>query len=238
MLELAHYLLLVAILLLLGRGLQEAAERAGYSTASKKKLIIGYTAFVLLWTVYVIVIGLSGIITTFSLPPRMPIFVILPAFGIIAWFHSARRFKTIRDHFPIELTVYLQSFRIFVELLILGIYYKGIGPQIATFEGQNFDILAGLTAPVIGYLAYYRKVIGAKVVLLWNICCLLLLANIVFIFITQAFFPEFWGYNIPQVSVEFTRPPYLFIAAVFMPFAVFLHMFSIQKTIKLIRAKS
>lgn len=231
MLEAGHYILLALIYIIIGWGLNKASKNAEFGMARRAKLLRGYATVVLLWTIYVLAVSSSGLIASFEMPPRMPLFIILPAFSIIIWFFVSKKFKEIRDHFPIEFTVYYQSFRIFVELLILGLYYKGIGPELVTFEGRNFDILAGISAPVIGYMAYSKKWIGYKVVIAWNICCLLLLANIVYIFLTLAFRPDTWGYTTTPISIDFTKSPYIFIAAVFMPTAVFMHIFSLNKTL-------
>lgn len=231
MLEIGHYILLLVILYVVGVGFSKACDTAGYSTTQKNKFLRGYFVLMLIWVVYVFIIGTSGLIATFDLPPRLPLFIILPAFGIIIWFFTNNRFRAIQNSYPIALTVYFQSFRIFVELLILGLYYKGIGPELVTFEGRNFDILAGLSAPVIAFMAYNKKILSNKLVVIWNICSLLLLANIVSLFILLTFMPGILGYEVSPVSIDFTMPPYLYIAAVFMPVAVFLHVFSLRKTL-------
>ncbi|MCB0699080.1 MAG: hypothetical protein H6551_05220 [Chitinophagales bacterium] len=238
MLETGHYILLVVILFVIGLAFAKACDNAGYSVERKKKFLRGYTLLVSLWVVYLFIIGKSGVIATFELPPRLPQFVILPAFIIIFWFFNAKRFKEIINAFPIELTVYIQSFRIFVELLILGLYYRGIGPEQITFEGNNFDIVAGLTAPIIAYLVYKRKILGHFEIIVWNILSIILLTNIVGIFLTLAFKPEVWGYDVTPISLEFTEPPFIYIAGVFMPVAVFLHIFSLKKSFVAISKKA
>ena len=51
--------------------------------------------------------------------------------------------------------------------------------QLMTFEGTNFDIISGITAPFIYYFGYVRRSAGRKLLIAWNIMCMLLLANVV-----------------------------------------------------------
>ena len=235
MLQAGHYILLIVILVAIGWAMNRAAVNAGYTTERKNKFVQGYVIFVALWVAYVSMLAGTGFLADFSLPPKVVVFVILPAFAIIIWFFTAKKFRDIIDGFPISFTVYFQSFRIVVELLILGLYKEGLGPELVSFEGRNFDILAGLSAPMIGYLAYNRRVLSHKAVIVWNICCLLLLANIVFIFISLIVRPQIWSFDSTPISLDFPRLPYVYIAAAFMPAAVFMHVFSIRKSMKAMR---
>lgn len=235
MLQTGHYILLVVILVVIGFGFNRAATNASYTEDKRKKLLYGYTAFIAVWVLYVSVLASTGFLADYSLPPKIAVFTILPAFGIIGWFFRVKKFKNIILAFPISLTVYFQSFRIIVELLIWGIAKEGFTPELVSFNGRNFDILAGLTAPIIGYWAYSRKAISHKVVIIWNICCLMLLVNIVFIFLSLIIKPEIWGYSDIPITMDFPRLPYVYIAAFFMPAAVFMHIFSIKKSLFQIR---
>ena len=230
MLQAGHYILLVVILVIMGAGFHRAGQKL-----NSKKTLYWYASFMSFWVLYVIEMSSSDFLADFSLPPKVVVFVILPAFVFITLFFTLKRFSTTIAAFPITLTVYYQAFRVVVELLILGLYKEGVGPELVTFEGRNFDILAGLTAPVIAYLAYHKKLISHQVVIAWNIFGLLLLANIVFIFQSLIIKPEFWGFVEVPVSLDFTRLPYIFIAAVFMPSAVFMHVFSIRKSLMAIK---
>lgn len=235
MLQAGHYILLVVILVAIGWGMGKATVNAGYTVERRSKFMRVYALLATIWVLYVSVLAGIGFLADFSLPPKVVVFVILPAFAIITCFFTAKKFRDIIDGFPISFTVYFQSFRIVVELLILGLYKEGLGPELVSFEGRNFDILAGLSAPVIGYLTYNRRVLSHKAVIVWNICCLLLLANIVFIFISLIVRPQIWGFDSIPISLDFPRLPYVYIAAAFMPAAVFMHVFSIRKSMKSMR---
>ncbi len=229
MLETAYYLLFIGCVVAIGMALSRAATSAGYTSAEKRRFMIGYAFFFMAWAAYLSLLSLTGVLNTVSMPPRLPLLVILPAFAIIAYFFTANRFRRIISAFSIKFPVYYQSFRILVELLILGAYLKGLGPLHVTFEGYNFDILAGISAPIIGIIAFRNGKVATGLLRVWNICCLLLLANIVFIFNTLVLRPDMWGFASTPVSTILFQLPYLFIAGVYMPTAVFMHVFSFVK---------
>lgn len=229
MYEVSYFLLLLVIIGALGMAFKKACENAGLEYAKTKRFLMGYTVFFAAWIVYATIVSLTGFFTVFSFPPRIALFLIIPAFVIMGWFFSSKRFQDIIKGFPLAFATYFQSFRIGVELLILGLYLRGVGPIETTFEGYNFDILCGITAPIIGWLAFNWKIISNKALIAWNITCMLILANIVFIFNTLILKPELWGYNSSPIAREFAIAPYLYIAAVYMPVAVFLHIMSLKK---------
>ena len=80
-----------------------------------------------------------------------------------------KSFQPLLQKTGLHLPVFLQSFRIIVELLIYGAFLEGVFPQRATFEGLNFDILVGISAPVIGWLILKKRIGFKKGLLIWNI---------------------------------------------------------------------
>lgn len=235
MLQLCFYLLLAAILFIIGAGFKKATHNAGYNKAQTDKVMGRYIIFSVAWITYVCIMAGSDFLADFSLPPKMVVFIVMPALLMVAVFFSMKKAATIISSYPIALLVYYQSFRIIVELLLWGLYKEGVGPDLVTFEGCNFDILAGFTAPIIAYLAYSKKVLSHRAVIAWNIAGLLLLVNVVTIFITLVVKPTLWGYTEVPISYDFTRVPYIFVAGMFMPTAVFMHVFSIRKSLQEIR---
>jgi hypothetical protein len=230
MLQLAYYILLFAILISIGFAFERALVKADATSEGVGRFIGGYTGLMLLFIVFIAALALTGVYQTTAMPPRLALLAVLPAFAIIVYFFTAKRFKEIIAAFPMQFTIYFQSFRIVVELLIYWAVLEGLGPELVSFNGRNFDILAGLTAPLIGW-AYTRRIISKNILLVWNIFCLLLLANIVFIFISLLINPVFWGYESTPISMNFLTIPYVYLAAVYMPVAVFLHVMCITKIV-------
>ena len=186
------------------------------------------TVFIAVWLIYLSVLSYTEVLTDYSLPPKMPLLVVLPLLIliIISLFKKATTdFVTTTS---VSWLIYIQSFRIIVELIIWGAHKQGIVPLITTFEGYNYDVLVGLTAVPLAYYAKRDK-IAPLVLVVWNFASLLILANTVRLFISSAYFPGELGHPEPLVGAEFTKLPYLLIAGFFMPLAVYIHALSIKQ---------
>ena len=44
--------------------------------------------------------------------------------------------------------------RVGVEVVLFWLFIKRVVPESMTFEGRNFDIISGITAPFVAYFAY------------------------------------------------------------------------------------
>jgi hypothetical protein len=99
-----------------------------------------------------------------------------------------------------------------------------------TFEGRNFDIFCGLTAPLIYYWGYIKNAPGRNILLAWNIACLLLLANVVVIAILSAPF-DFQKMALGQPNIALFYFPYIWLPCFVVPTALFAHIAAIRKLI-------
>ena len=197
----------------------------------KQKRFIQRTAIVLIgWLVYISAASVTGIFAITVFPPRIPLLLVLPAFLFFVYFFTAPRFRNFITLVPPAWPVYFQSFRIVVELLIWGLYMKGIFPRSATFEGHNFDILIGLTAPLMAYFTFVKTKIGKTLFILWNFAGLLTLGIVVFTIMHHAYLPPFQNSSDNVLAKGFGAFPYTYLAGLFMPVAVFMHILSLVKT--------
>jgi hypothetical protein len=99
-----------------------------------------------------------------------------------------------------------------------------------TFEGRNFDILSGLSAPVVYYFAFIRKQMNGKLLLIWNFICLSLLINIVFNAILSAPF-TFQKFAFDQPNIAILYFPYIFLPGCIVPLVLLSHLASIRQLI-------
>jgi hypothetical protein len=191
-------------------------------------LIKRFSAFLLVWILYLFTLSSLGILNDFSLPPKLPLFVVLPALTAVVIFITRTSTADLLQNTPMFLLIGFQSFRVLVELIIWMGFKNNFLPVETTFEGLNYDVLIGLTALPLAFYTYRDKV-SKGLLLFWNIAGLLILANAVRVFIYAGFFPELLDLEEGELGFEFVSIPYLFIAAIFMPIAVFLHGLSIKK---------
>ena len=100
-----------------------------------------------------------------------------------------------------------------------------------TFNGNNFDILSGITAPIIAYLVVHKKLFNKKIILLWNFIALGLLLNIVFTAIFSAPF-SFQKFSFEQPNIAVLFFPFSWLPAFIVPVVLFCHLASIRQLIK------
>ncbi|MHA5244629.1 hypothetical protein, partial [Escherichia coli] len=133
--------------------------------------------------------SLSGLLSDFAaMPPRM-LLIVLPPLVFFLVLLRARQFNGLTEQFNIFWLVYAQSFRILMEFILWLLYRYNVIPVQMTFEGRNFDILIGITAPFIAYYCFVKKTWPLKVALIWNFAGIALLLNIVSIALLSTPYP-------------------------------------------------
>ena len=100
-----------------------------------------------------------------------------------------------------------------------------------TFEGRNWDILAGLTAPIFGYYCFVKKQWPKGIAIAWNIAGLALLANIVTIAVLSMPTPARIFMNEPANTIvaEF---PFIWLPGILVTIAYCFHIFSLRQLLK------
>lgn len=169
--------------------------------------------------------SLSGFfLVTNTTPPR---FVLAPLPTILIFL--AIVFFFARNSFSITalqtLTV-LHVIRVAVELCLLLLYQNGQIPQLMTFEGRNFDILSGLTAPFVAALAFRGGKINKPLLVVWNLLALGLLINIVAHAILSLETPfQQLAFEQPNRAVLYF--PFIWLPAIIVPVVFVSHMLSL-----------
>ena len=148
-----------------------------YKAANYSKTVL---AVILVWMIAHSILGLRD-----TLPPRFFLLIAPPLLLITVIFFTASG-KRFIDNLNLKYLTLLHTIRVLVELVLLWLFLHKAVPQIMTFEGRNFDIISGLTAPVIFYFGFIKRTLSNKILLLWNFICLGLLINIVAIAVLSA----------------------------------------------------
>ena len=97
-----------------------------------------------------------------------------------------------------------------------------------TWEGGNLDILSGLSAPIVAYYVFRKHSFSHKFLLVWNIICLLLLANIVVRAVLSAPFP-FQKLALDQPNIAILNFPVVWLPTFIVPVVLFGHLASLRK---------
>jgi hypothetical protein len=217
------------------REFRQALKVSSWDENRKKKFLGRIIVSLIAWAVFVSAWSLSGVMGNFSIAPFnvMPVlFIPLIAMIILV---SSGTFNEVLKNIPPANLIRLQSFRIFVELLLWALFIENLLPEQMTFEGRNFDILAGITAPFIAWLASHKG-ISTRGLVLWNIICLGLLINIVSIAILSMPGPFRIFMNEPSNTIV-AQFPISWLPGFLVPLAYSLHFLSL-KQLRLIRSTS
>ena len=193
------------------------------SRRSKSVLIIS-----LAWLTLQAIISNNKFYTqTQSMPPRFIWLVAPPLFTILVLFLTAKGRKFI-DSFNTTWLTYLHVVRIPVEITLLWLFINRQVPQLMTFEGSNFDIIAGLTAPVAAYFGYNKQKLSTAILIFWNFICLGLLLGIVVSAVLSAPFPfQQLAFNQPNVAVFYF--PFTLLPGFIVPAVLFAHLVCIRQ---------
>ncbi|WP_436516841.1 hypothetical protein [Ekhidna sp. To15] len=204
----------------------------GPKKKQKKMILIGG---IVLWQIYLALIGSTDFILSYSFPPRFALTMIVPAFIFTGVFVFRNRKNEWLLNIPTRHIFFFQSFRVLVESLFVASVATGILHKEASIEGYNYDMIYALTVPIIGFIAFGKNSSNFKLVRFWNYLGLAVLATVIFVFMTSIYKPDLYGANEPLLPLEAITYPYGLVAGCLMPAAVFMHVLSIAQLNRLIR---
>lgn len=182
----------------------------------------------LTWLAVQAVIGLSGFYTvTDSVPPRF-ILLILPPVVLIIGLFSTSKGRHFIDGLNLKILSILHIVRIPVEMVLFWLFVHKAVPELMTFEGRNYDVLSGLTAPFIFYFGFVKKRLNKKIILIWNFICLGLLLNIVVNAVLSAPFPmQKFAFDQPNIAILYF--PFNWLPSCVVPLVLLSHLATIRQ---------
>ena len=187
--------------------------------------------FLSTWIVIQSILGFSEFyLNTNSIPPRFILLLLPPIIFILILFLTEKG-KRFIDSIDLKFLTLLHIIRIPVEIILYWLFvYKKI-PILMTFEGRNFDIISGLTAPIIFYYGFVNVKFGKKVIIAWNYLCLVLLLNIVFnSVLSSPFSLQKFAFEQPNVAILYF--PFNLLPSLIVPIVLFSHLVVIRRLIK------
>jgi hypothetical protein len=223
------WLLLTAVcVFLILLALKISLKRRGWERRRQQKIVFAASVIIAIWIAWLVILSLKGFFADFSkLPPRPALAVIVPLPFILMFAFSKTGTKlllTVPNHW----LVWMQSFRIIVELLLLFAFLGGKLPVQMTFEGRNFDVLTGILALPVGYWLFKRKKGAKRLVIAFNIAGLVLLINVLVIAVLSMPTPLRVFTNEPANTLV-AQFPFILLPGVLVPIAYGLHILSLRQ---------
>lgn len=189
---------------------------------SKVTLII-----LVLWLVLQGIISVTGFYTvTNTFPPRF-LLVILPPLFFIVFLFATKKGRSYLNGLDIKMLTLLHLVRIPVEVVLLWLFIYKTVPQLMTFEGSNFDILSGISAPFIYYFGFIKQNLGRRFLICWHFICLGLLLNIVILAILSAPFP-FQQLALDQPNIAIAYFPFIWLPGCIVPLVLLSHLAALR----------
>jgi hypothetical protein len=182
----------------------------------------------ILWLTLQMMLSLSHFYSsdTKVFPPKFVLLIFPPLLLIAALFitKSGRRFI---DSLPLAQLTFVNIVRLPVEIVLYWLFLNKAVPELMTFSGRNFDILVGISAPIVALLILRNK-INKTGLIAWNIAGLALLLNIVIHAILSAPFPfQRLAFEQPNIAVLYF--PFSWLPAFIVPAALFTHLVALRQ---------
>ena len=223
--------LVFAIAFLIVIAVQVCGRRLDLPFAETRNNLLVTIGVLLVWLIFTLIMGSSGVLDDFTSKPPKLLLIIIPPMVFLLLIFISQQFHDLCEGLDNFWFVYPQSFRIILEFIFWLLYRYHIIPIQMTFAGGNYDIIIGLTAPVVAYYCFNRKIWPPVVALVWNFLGLGWLFYIMIVSVLSTPYSFRYFMNEPANTLPF-HFPFVWLPAVVAPFALLLHLLSIRRLIK------
>ncbi|SMC00591.1 conserved hypothetical protein [Hymenobacter roseosalivarius DSM 11622] len=205
--------------------LAQAIQRAGGTGTY-------YWLIVVVWLTVQAGLALGGFYQTnlHALPPRLVLGALLPVVAVILAIVISPQGRRCMARLPIADLTAISVVRVGVEIGLYGLATHRLIPELMTFSGRNFDVLSGLTAPVVAIL-WRNQRLSRGGLIAWNVAALVLLAIIVTLALLSApTLVQQLAFEQPNVGV--LRFPFVWLPAFIVPVVLFSHIASLYQWLR------
>jgi hypothetical protein len=214
---------LLAFLLIINK----TAVQAGWPVKKRGAFILKTILVMLGWLVLVGGLSRIGFFDYFDqLPPRPVLAIFLPL-PFVLLFAFSRTGTALLKAIPPSWLIYMQSFRILVEVILWIAVTRAILPVQMSFEGRNFDIISGILALPVGWWVAKNFTQARSIAIIYNFIGLAFLLNILLIALLSMPTTFRYFHNDPssRIVAEF---PFIYLPSVLVVMAYTLHVFSLR----------
>ncbi|PIQ27363.1 hypothetical protein COW36_15535 [bacterium (Candidatus Blackallbacteria) CG17_big_fil_post_rev_8_21_14_2_50_48_46] len=201
-----------------------ALQESSLSTKARIWTALGLST----WLCFTALLAWGGFFQDFSNTPPRIFSVVMPALiaSLILAFHP--KLEPLLLKIPGQWLIGFQTFRIGVEIFLWCLFLAGICPQQMTFEGRNWDILTGLTAPLLVWLWSKKPDLETQLLLVWNLGGIGLLLNIVIVSVLSM--PTaFQVFTNPPANTFVASFPFIWLPCFLVPLALWGHLVSLRQ---------
>ena len=159
-----------------------------------------------------------------SMPPRN-LFLLLPILVSTVLLFALPSRAVLRK-LPLFILTLVHVVRIPIEIGLWRLHHEGVVPRLMTFEGGNIDIIAGVLAIIVLFVAFKDgKLIPERknLFLIWNVVGLLLILNIIIraVFAFPFAATQRLAFDMPNIAMLYF--PYIWLPILIAPIVLFSH---------------
>ena len=205
--------------------------RTSNSEQTRKKEIPIFIGLVI-WLTIQAALTLNNVYNfeTNTIPPKIMLIGILPTILTIILLFTTSKGRQFINSLSLKNLTLLSIVRIPIELILYCLFLNKAIPELMTFEGRNFDIIAGITAPIIAYYGLIKTKLNRQIMLLWNFVSLGLLINIVVNALLSAPLTiQKFAFDQPNIAI--LNFPFSWLPTFIVPIVLFGHLTSIKQSL-------
>lgn len=222
------FILAIIMLVFILAGLRIILKKSTHSAIRQQKIFVISGICIVGWVIILGALALAGFFLDLShLPPR-PLFAILIPLPVVLIIALSKRGTQLLRLIPPQWLIFIQAFRILVEIILWMAFLQHLLPVQMTFEGLNFDVLSGVLAIPVGYYCFVAKRWSGKIAMVYNIFGLLLLLNILTVAMLSMPTPLRYFVSEPANTIVGTFP-FIYLPGVLVPIAYSMHIFSLRQ---------
>jgi len=198
--------------------------------SARKKIMISLA--LLLWLLLTGILSFNRVFqNTLAIPPRLAL-IMIPALLVIVLLFTTKKGKAFTDALDLRKITLVHIVRIPVEITLFLLASHKVVPELMTFAGRNFDILSGLTSPIMYFICFKNsQVTNRKLLLRWNFICVALLLNIVVNAVLSLPYPfQQFAFDQPNIAVLYF--PFTWLPCFIVVIVLYCHLAAIRKLLK------
>lgn len=199
-------------------------------TGKKSNLPTIFLTLLCIWLFFISLVTFQDYFLDFdSRPPRLILFVLIN-FVVITLLFLIRRSRNFIGRMPITTLTHIHIIRVPIEMVLWWLFLGGVVPEAITFEGVNYDILTGITAPFAAIFLVGLRSKSKFAAIVWNIATIGLLVNVVIRAILAT--PYFYDpklFEQPNIAVFYF--PFIYLPLFVVPTVLFAHLASLYQLI-------
>jgi hypothetical protein len=216
----------LGILVALTLGLWLGLERTDLSARQRVNFFLALSVPYVLWLSVAWSAAINGAFLPGSLPPRLPIAILLPVVLGVPLVLASKRVGQLLDAMPTSWLVGLQVYRIFGGVFLAG-WAGGAIPGIFGLPAGIGDVATGLMALPVAYRLAARSGNAQRAAIAWNIFGLTDFAIAVGIGFVTAAGPL--QLIVPSIPNPVDTYPTVLIPAFAVPSSILLHALSLRQ---------